>query len=318
MSEDSETTALSRLQRALDAGRLGHGLLISGPVIGVCRAVALDVAASLLGVKSQDEVLSHPDFHQLSPRKKSRTITVGENSERTGGQWPTNTMRRFLLDLTLASSGKSGRKVGLISEADRMNANAANAFLKMLEEPPRHTFLFLVSERPDGLLATIRSRCMNLRLPEAAMPLEDLDWVNWLGDYETWLRLLTGPGLNRKTASELVVAAFGLVSRFELISRSLTDDLWEKAKNGLPETMSGEDVEGEEVGVRKSLRNRLFRDIEERTYLFGLSLNAESAITKIAQAVEALENAVRQMELQLDEATALESFLLRSLRIWTR
>ncbi len=60
-------------------------------------------------------------------------------------------------------SAAGARRVVIVDTADEMNANAANALLKELEEPPRGAVLFLVSHRPSGLLSTIRSRCRTLR-----------------------------------------------------------------------------------------------------------------------------------------------------------
>jgi DNA polymerase III subunit delta' len=59
---------------------------------------------------------------------------------------------------------RGGSKVGVIFDADRLVENAANAFLKTLEEPPSHSHLFLVSALPDQLLPTILSRCIEVRL----------------------------------------------------------------------------------------------------------------------------------------------------------
>ena len=59
---------------------------------------------------------------------------------------------------------EGGWRVVLIDAADEMNLNAANAVLKILEEPPRRALLFLVAHNPDRLLATIRSRCRRLDL----------------------------------------------------------------------------------------------------------------------------------------------------------
>ncbi len=62
------------------------------------------------------------------------------------------------------SSADGGRRVVIIDDADEMNVNAANALLKMLEEPPARATLLLLSHQPSGLLPTIRSRCRTLRL----------------------------------------------------------------------------------------------------------------------------------------------------------
>ncbi|MGJ8557570.1 MAG: DNA polymerase III subunit delta', partial [Sulfitobacter geojensis] len=62
------------------------------------------------------------------------------------------------------SAADGGRRVVIIDDADEMNPNAANALLKMLEEPPERAVLLLLSHQPSSLLPTIRSRCRTLRL----------------------------------------------------------------------------------------------------------------------------------------------------------
>ncbi|MEO1238756.1 MAG: DNA polymerase III subunit delta', partial [Pseudomonadota bacterium] len=61
------------------------------------------------------------------------------------------------------SAPDGGRRVIVIDAADDMNPTAANAVLKMLEEPPADTVFLLISHRPGGLLPTIKSRCRTLR-----------------------------------------------------------------------------------------------------------------------------------------------------------
>ncbi|MCY3727397.1 MAG: DNA polymerase III subunit delta' [Nitrospira sp.] len=61
----------------------------------------------------------------------------------------------------------SARKICLIDDADRLTANAANAFLKTLEDPPDHSLFILVTSQPLRLLATVRSRCLTLRFSPA-------------------------------------------------------------------------------------------------------------------------------------------------------
>ncbi|MEZ4332923.1 MAG: hypothetical protein R3F35_14270 [Myxococcota bacterium] len=67
-----------------------------------------------------------------------------------------------------------GRRAAVIDGAEWMNASAQNALLRILEEPPARTTLVLVAARPSSVLATIRSRCVRIRFPEApAIPLRD-------------------------------------------------------------------------------------------------------------------------------------------------
>lgn len=60
-----------------------------------------------------------------------------------------------------------GRRAAVIDGAEWMNASAQNALLRILEEPPARTTLVLVAARPSSVLATIRSRCVRIRFPEA-------------------------------------------------------------------------------------------------------------------------------------------------------
>ena len=93
----------------------------------------------------------HPDVRRLVPGGKGGLITI--DAVRDAGAF-------------LASSpGGSTMKTLLVLEADRMNVAAANALLKPLEEPGRHTRIVLATDRPGSLLPTIRSRCMALTLP---------------------------------------------------------------------------------------------------------------------------------------------------------
>jgi DNA polymerase-3 subunit delta' len=61
------------------------------------------------------------------------------------------------------SAADGGRRVVIVDTADEMNPNAANAILKLLEEPPAGAVLLLISHQPSRLLPTIRSRCRVLR-----------------------------------------------------------------------------------------------------------------------------------------------------------
>lgn len=119
------------MEASIARGRLAHGILLEADNLEPLRTVARALASVLLQVPAQD-ALEHADCFLLSPTGKSRQIRVGEDSDEP------NTMRRLLRDLQ-QSSLLGGQKVGVILEADRMNANAANAFLKTLEEPPRET-----------------------------------------------------------------------------------------------------------------------------------------------------------------------------------
>jgi DNA polymerase-3 subunit delta' len=71
---------------------------------------------------------------------------------------------RKMANFFALSSADGGRRVVIVDAADELNTQAANALLKMLEEPPARTVMLLVAHQPSGLLPTIRSRCRMLRL----------------------------------------------------------------------------------------------------------------------------------------------------------
>lgn len=140
--------AFDFLRRAHDTGRLAHAYLIAGETGSGKRALALRLTALVTGAAG--DPLKHPDVHAIEPESKSRLIKVEQT-------------RDLEKELQMRAS-QGSRKVALIFDADRMNAAAANSFLKTLEEPPAHSLLLLVSAHPEMLLETILSRCILVSL----------------------------------------------------------------------------------------------------------------------------------------------------------
>ena len=86
-----------------------------------------------------------------------------EKSKRLKQQITVDEVRK-LKNFFALSATDGGRRVVIVDAADDMNTNAANAILKVLEEPPERCYLLLISHQPAGLLPTLRSRCCDLRL----------------------------------------------------------------------------------------------------------------------------------------------------------
>lgn len=160
--------AYDLISSAHQRGRLAHAFLISGAhgsnkenlAARLIQLVGSDSSASSGGFDLFGEpvVVETPPLDELEsgwirivrPRMKSRRIGVEE-------------IRNLEHTLHLAAPG-GACKVGVITEADRMNDQAANAFLKTLEEPPQNTLLLLLTANPQRLLPTILSRCVRVPL----------------------------------------------------------------------------------------------------------------------------------------------------------
>ena len=149
------------------AGRLPHALLLAGlPGIGK-RAFGRWLVEALLCLERRDEGAeigacgrcgacrqllagAHPDFRALHPDGASETIRIEAV--------------RGLVDWLQLTARGGGRRIALLTGADTLNRNAANALLKTLEEPGEQGLLVLLADRPAMLPATVRSRCQRLTL----------------------------------------------------------------------------------------------------------------------------------------------------------
>ena len=153
--------AFGMISKAIDAGRPANGYLVCGDLHGQCDALAARVLKKLFpDAADQIESRCHPDVAWISPQGASRTIKVERGKSDAGPG-----IRDGIVAPMSATSFSGGWKVGVIEGADRMNENAANAFLKILEEPPPKTMFLLLTESTDGMLPTIVSRCQRIDLP---------------------------------------------------------------------------------------------------------------------------------------------------------
>lgn len=111
---------------------------------------------------------SHPDFRLLQPESLSLDGEETEDSKPVSGKKPSKQISvdqvRGLADFIGMSAHQGGGRVVIVHPAEAMNANAANALLKNLEEPPRGLLFILVTHKPQQLLPTILSRCLSFAL----------------------------------------------------------------------------------------------------------------------------------------------------------
>ena len=154
------------IKSAHERKRLAHAFLISGALgcgkeelasrlISLLNGQQEGGGTDLFGDPVEEKILPLDEqeggwVRVIRPRSKSRRISVKEIRD---------------LEHTLHLAAPKGEtKVGVIVDADRMNEQAENAFLKTLEEPPNGTLLLLLSTKPERLLPTILSRCVQVKL----------------------------------------------------------------------------------------------------------------------------------------------------------
>ena len=160
--------AFSLISRAIDAGRAAHGYLVVGDVRGNAAELVRRILLKLFpDATAQVESGSHPDVATLEPEGKARIISV-------------DAMRDRIVEPMSATAFSGGWKVGVVVGADRMRAEAANAFLKSLEEPTPQTLYLLLTDQPDSILPTIVSRAqrIDLALPSGILEGDDCDEVS--------------------------------------------------------------------------------------------------------------------------------------------
>lgn len=168
---------------SFNTGRLHSGWLITGPR-GVGKAtLAWKIAGFLLAQPIEeaggglfgdappapdrlDVDPDHPDMRLLASGAHPRLFVLrrgwDEKADRLRAQITVEEVRK-LRGFFAMSAADGGRRVVIVDAADEMNVNAANAILKLLEEPPEGATILMVAHQPSRLLPTIRSRCRELR-----------------------------------------------------------------------------------------------------------------------------------------------------------
>lgn len=160
-SADQVRDAFAVLRAGAESGRLAHGYVISCSSIELGKELAVlmlqwlqcedfDKPCGQCRSCVQIAARVHPDFHWLEPESKSRVIKIDQV--------------RSLNHTISQKSYQGGWKAGVLLHADRLNDNAANAFLKTLEEPPAKSLLLLITENAQELLPTIISRCQRVNV----------------------------------------------------------------------------------------------------------------------------------------------------------
>lgn len=199
--------AYDQAAAALDGGRMGHALLLTGPVMLGKRIVAERLAQRVLCTQRQDDgepcgrcrscqlfaartqsdplevrpdgSPAHPQGHPGHPDAYFVGYAINSKTGKPRTEIVIEQIRALSEKLSLTPQ-YGGAQIGLVEPAEAINHSAQNALLKTLEEPQPGRFLWLVCADPAHLSATIRSRCQRLefRLPPRE---EALAWLQAQG-----------------------------------------------------------------------------------------------------------------------------------------
>ena len=326
---------LQLLQRSLARGRLGHAYLFTGHHLEELESIARTLAKTLNCQKPVktggeatdccDECLScrkidqetHADVHWARPESKSRVVTVEQ-------------MRDLMREIQLKPA-EAEFKVAIIAAADRLNQQAANAFLKTLEEPPAKSILILLSTDPQRILETILSRCLRLNFSaEGLRPLHaaQTDWLarfgalaageqkSLLGRYRLLDVLLQKLGEIRTKVGEALTARSPL-QRYDDVEKDLRER-WEDELAAAIEAEYRRQRADLLLLVQWWLRDVWLHSLAVGGQLVGFPqiAGAEAVAKKISprQALEnlqTLEQTQRLLHTNVQEALALEVGLLK-------
>ena len=174
---------------AVTSGRLHHGWMIAGPRGTGKATLAWRIARHLIahppgaaddglfGAPPPPRSLDIPEDHPVARRIAAGsepglfklTRPWDDRAKRLKAEITVDEVRKLKSRFAL-SAADGGWRVVIVDAADEMNTSAANALLKLLEEPPARATLLLVTHQPSALLPTIRSRCRMLHLRPLSPP----------------------------------------------------------------------------------------------------------------------------------------------------
>ena len=332
LSQPSQGVQL--LQRSLARGRLGHAYLFTGHRLEELELIAKTLAKTLNcqkplktgGVATDccDDCLNcrkidhetHADVHWARPESKSRVVTVDQTRD---------LMREIQLKPTEAEN-----KVAIIAAADRLNPQAANAFLKTLEEPPAKSVLILLSTEPQRILETILSRCLRLNFSTEIGCAPDGAQSEWLARFGAVAAGEQKSLLGRYRLLDVLLQKLGEIRARvdEALTARSPLQRYDEVEKDLQERWEDELAAAIEAEYRRQRADLLLlvqwwlRDVWLRTLAVGGELlkfphmaGAEAVAKKISprQALEnlqTLEQTQRLLHSNVQEALALEVSLL--------
>ncbi len=255
---------------------------------------------------------TYSEMFTLSPVSKSRQIRIGKD------RYEPNSMRWFESQFYFTADSDESTKIGVIQEAECLNEQAQNGFLKTLEEPPRQTFFVLVTSAPYQLLPTIRSRCQMISLLSNQCNYTQ-SFVEPLMNALEKLSLVESNDFctAENCASEVITLAQGLKSEAESVENEIWAPMFDEIKQmewSATERKSIEErrdaaIQARYLGLRSSFLS-LIHDWFAIAWQQSMGINSTEVNPEIHQRIPAeLQNKEKRNRMQLDCAEKLLSNL---------
>ncbi len=154
------------LKTALGSGHISHFYLISGPAGSGRHTLARLLAAAILCQGHQKPCMACSACRKVMGDNHPDFITVDDPEKKTV---PVDLIREARADIYIQPN-ESDHKIYLFPRAQDMGIPSQNALLKVLEEPPKYGVFILITDNPERLLPTVRSRCTPLQLQPLGEP----------------------------------------------------------------------------------------------------------------------------------------------------
>jgi DNA polymerase-3 subunit delta' len=237
----ARTIALEFLRRAYQQKRLAHAYLITGSPGSGKEVLAAELASLVNGTPAKDVFSAKArEIFVARPESKSRRIVTAQI--------------RALEHALQMRAANGRRKVAIIADADRLQNEAANAFLKTLEEPPKDSLLLLLTALPETLPETILSRCI-------AIPLAPDGQAHSEKEEEKLTKLLQQAG---RHSTWTIQFAYRFAQEFQHLLRAIreqvkleTDDALKREQTRYKDATDGVWLE-EREGYYKALTESLY------------------------------------------------------------
>jgi DNA polymerase-3 subunit delta' len=269
---EGQDAAVQSMRDALERGRLAHAYLFVGPSGVGKRLFAETLAATLLCEDRPEDSFDPcgrcPGCVQVRARTHPDFMLRGRPGEKH--ELPIETIRQLIHDLGFKPD-RGRYKVAVLDDADDLNQESANCFLKCLEEPPPRSLLVLIGTTTDTQLATVRSRCQVVRF----QPLP--------ADVVARVLVKSGVVADRAEADRLAAMSGGSLER----ARGLAEpELW-RFRTELAQSLASPRVDALRLadGINELIEAAGKESIEKRTrakLLFGMATDILNDSLRVA------------------------------------